>query len=186
MNKKLHVVLDLDETLIHGDVLNVYANDQTFKSTFDVPILLRPHVLTFLKKSFESFGSVSLYSAAIKEWIDQALLALNISEQQFAIILDRNYLKHDLKDLTTIYNTEIAKKLNMNETNTLLVDDSLYHGTYQPTNFIHIKAYNCLDEQDNELNALYNKLVQIQEKLIYENMDVRMISKLSLNIETEL
>lgn len=50
MNKKLHVVLDLDETLIHGDVLNMYADDQTFKSKFDVSILLRPHVVTFLKK----------------------------------------------------------------------------------------------------------------------------------------
>ena len=128
---------------------------------------------------------MSLYSAEIKEWVDQALLALNISEQQFAIILNRNYLKHDLKDLTTIYNTETAKKLNMNESNTVLVDDSLHRGTYQPTNFIHIKAYNCLDKHDNELNAPYNKLVLNQEKLI-SNMDVCMICKLCLNVKAEL
>ena len=100
--------------------------------------------------------------------------------------MDRSYLKHDLKDLTTMYNCDIGKKINMNETNTVLVDDSLHHGTYQPKNFIHIKPYNCLDKHDNELNALYNKLVLIQEKLISENMDVRMISKLSLNVEAEL
>lgn len=151
MEKKLHVVLDMDQTLLFGSIdSNHLPNEQdTYVTHFGMIIHLRPKVRTFLQKSFASFASVSLYSAASQEWIDEGLKAMGPICDNFNMIMDKKYLRNQLKDLKMIYSTEKGLELCMNKTNTILVDDCVYHCAYQPNNIITMLPYDSINKENN-------------------------------------
>lgn len=180
MEKKLHVVLDMDQTLLFGCMDKQTTCDAHYgcMTQFDVVIYLRPHVQAFLKKSFSSFASVSLYSAATKSWIDEGIKAMGPICENFEMVMDKTHLRNQLKDLRILYTTEKGIELGMNETNTVLVDDCLHHGAYQPENIINIKPYHTINENDQELEKIYDQLVCIQQRICNEKVDVKDIAKI--------
>lgn len=180
MEKKLHVVLDMDQTLLFGsiDSEDIPNNQDTYVTHFGMIIHLRPKVRSFLKKSFASFASVSLYSAASKEWIDEGLKAMGPICEHFEMVMDKTHLRNQLKDLKMIYSTEKGLKLCMDETNTVLVDDCVYHGAYQPDNIINILPYDSINKEDNELESIYKQLTNLQTLICQNDVDVRDVSKL--------
>lgn len=180
MEKKLHVVLDMDQTLLFGSIdrSDVPDDQDTYAARFGMTIYLRPKVRAFLQKSFASFASVSLYSAASKEWIDEGLKAMGPICDNFNMVMDNKYLRNQLKDLKMIYSTEKGLELCMNKTNTILVDDCIYHGAYQPDNIINILPYDSINKEDNELESIYEQLINLQTLICENNVDVRDVSKL--------
>lgn len=180
MDKKLHVVLDMDQTLLFGSIdrSDVPDDQDTYAARFGMTIHLRPKVRAFLQKSFVSFASVSLYSAASQEWIDEGLKAMGPICDNFNMVMDKKYLRNQLKDLKMLYSTEKGLKLCMDETNTILVDDCIYHGAYQPNNIIHILPYDSINKEDNELESIYKQLTNLQTLICKHDADVRDVSKL--------
>jgi hypothetical protein len=180
MARKLHVVLDMDQTLLFGSIdrSDVPDDQDTYAARFGMTIHLRPNVRTFLQKSFASFASVSLYSAASKEWIDEGLKAMGPICVNFNMIMDKTHLRNQLKDLRMLYTTEKGLELCMDETNTILVDDCVYHGTYQPDNIINILPYDSIKKEDNELESIYEQLINLQTLICQNDVDARDVSKL--------
>lgn len=180
MNKKLHVVLDMDQTLLFGSIncSNIPDDQDVYAARFGMTIHLRPKVRAFLQKSFASFASVSLYSAASKEWIDEGLKAMGPICEHFEMVMDKTHLRNQLKDLKMIYSTEKGLELCINKTNTILVDDCVYHGAYQPDNIINILPYDSVNKEDNELESIYEQLINLQTLICQNDVDVRDVSKL--------
>jgi hypothetical protein len=58
MAGNIHLILDLDGTLIDGDEVNVFP---------------RPYLQEFLDFCFSRYASVSIWTAASREWLDKAL-----------------------------------------------------------------------------------------------------------------
>lgn len=165
MTDKIHIILDIDGTLIN------YLDSPNISKSVS-----RPHLKTFLSWCFDNCGSVSIWTAASKIWYDK------IYDKHLKPILDElkcSFLfvytdtkcstKYDsdpetdhpesiiLKPLKKIFK---QSKLPHNVYNTLIVDDTCETYTKNYGNAIPIKTYTGND-LDNELV----KLIELLKKL---------------------
>jgi hypothetical protein len=165
MAKCLHVLLDMDETLIHGSFLHRPSLDRVV-TPLGACVYLRPGVRAFLQKSFVSFASVSLFSAASTEWIACVMDVLGPEvKRNFLLVLDNRFLHNGTKDLNIIYESKIGKKHNMNSTNTILMDDFKESAHYNPNNLLHVQGWDIAVKKPREdalLDKAYRTLLDIQ------------------------
>ena len=179
MTKSLHVVLDMDETLIHGSLLDKPSLDPVV-TPLGACVYLRPGVRAFLQKSFFSFASVSLFSAASIEWIACVMDVLGPDvKRNFLLVLDNRFLHNATKDLNILYESEIGKEHNMNSTNTILMDDIKESAHYNPNNLLHVQGWDIHVKKPGEdalLDKAYHTLMDIQTK-VAKGQSVRDIEK---------
>lgn len=126
----MHLVLDLDETLIHVSVRAISRPD--FKFTLDGVTYYgrkRPHLDLFLKYAFRHFDSVSVWTAATKKYAEHVLNAIMTEEQRGRLLffLTRRNLTVSpegyYKPLASMFRTQRAKQNGMKASNTIMVDD---------------------------------------------------------------
>lgn len=152
----LHIVLDMDGTLIGTDNLQ--------------KIIPRPYLEEFLLFCFKNFESVSIWTAANEEWYNE------VYENVFKSIL----LKYDLNfrfvwfnDKCTLrrrqifysYNEYYIKRLkkvwnkykDMNKDNTIIVDDNILSYMDNYGNGMKIKSF-INEEDDIELKKIMTRL----------------------------
>jgi len=157
MKKKLHIILDLDNTLIRA-----YYREQKTKCDFKfyVPqetfyVYKRPFLDDFLKKIFKKAKTVSVWTSATKPYCNAILknimslkqrqkLRFVWSRKQTSCVNDTCYLK----DLSKVF----SKYKDMNNTNTFLLDDNKNHSLASSGNIYFIKPWKTYkDIYDNEL-----------------------------------
>lgn len=140
-----HLVLDLDETLVHtfesGVELDKFVEGLENKNrlrNFTLPGLsntfwtyVRPHVETFLKGVFEEFDTVGVWSAGAYDYVHAIVAMIFPKDLKPAYIMTRNDCNEmrfvpgesvcRFKPLENVY--QRMKKWGLNERNTIIVDD---------------------------------------------------------------
>jgi TFIIF-interacting CTD phosphatase-like protein len=109
----MHIVLDLDQTLIHTD------NGRTCG---------RPGLQEFLAFLFKTFDSVSIWTAGTQKYASSVISRLFPEyADSFMFIWSREHTDAregtHFKPLEKMYASPTAQYCGMNETNTLMIDD---------------------------------------------------------------
>ena len=156
--KRLTLVLDLDETLVHFT-----ENESNGK------FLVRPFAREFLTK-LDKYYELIIFTAALQDYADWILDRIDTQQ----------CIKHRLyRDHTNFQNGVYLKdlsKINRDLSKTIIVDNNPDNFQMQPENGIYIKSW-YEDPNDRALKKLAGLLIKIAEN---EQNDVR-ISLSDLN-----
>lgn len=132
----LHLVLDLDETLISGTSLNTSV--------------ARPYLRPFLDFCFAEFGSVSVWTSASKEWLDLNL-KLHMQGYPFRLTWSGERCSHQwdyevshhrdpvyrpYKPLKKMWRLAESRDIGMTPETTIIVDDDPFSGIKNRGNLI--------------------------------------------------
>ena len=159
--KKLHFVLDLDNTLICAQ------RKKTKKPAFEINIdnehyyvYKRPGLDRFLLELFIHAKSVSIWTAATKEYCNQIVknIFTDSERKKLKFIWSRNKTVNKsgmfyLKDMSKVF----SHFGPMNKSNTLLIDDNPDHMTLSANNMLRIKPWNG-SNGDRELSKIIRLL----------------------------
>jgi len=168
----LHVVLDIDNTLIDS------INEQDYKiikyeirppdlyyQEAHMLIWKRPHLQDFLNFLNEHVQYVSIWTNGNKSWLNfifNNLIAKYINPRKIVFLFSIDYstpimIRNDHFS-GKIYVKELKKILNNNVTlrNTVLIDDNYYNCYFNRNNSIPIKKYHVLHEKNKKFNELKN------------------------------
>lgn len=123
-----NIILDIDETLIHTEMQP--KNKPYFTITvagtkyFVTP---RPGLKEFLDYIFKRFKTVNIWTAATREYAYLIMShILNKKQQsQLRFFNTREHTHMGAKPLSLIFNGELAKKHNVCEHNTIIIDDRM-------------------------------------------------------------
>jgi hypothetical protein len=185
-NKKLHIVLDLDQTLISAEA----AEEHDFKKyrkkskLFDYKdmdgyyiVYERPGLQKFLDHIFKNY-IVSIWTAATKDYAIYVIEKIILKNKNrklhyifFSYHCDVSYHhKNKSKDLSILW--DVYKLNEFNKNNTIILDD--YDEVYQtqPDNCILAVPFEFTQnnsEKDQYLLNLIPELTEIQKKLNNEN-----------------
>jgi len=180
-DKKLTLVIDLDETLIHSDFDNERDNKPLKQMQFShegevvsFNLYIRPGLVDFLKFSKEKFEIV-IFTASRREYADCILNYLDPENNIFSKRLYREDCisvknKVFIKDLRIFQNRDIQR--------ILMIDNSFYSFCNQLNNAVLITSYYD-SETDNELINLKRYLQNIYDS----NTDIRTINEKFFNLE---
>lgn len=169
-NKKKTLILDLDETLIHADFDERFANhDHTVHFEYQeekvsVDIFVRPGVDEFLKRLSKIF-EIFVFTASKKEYADACI---DIIDPERNIIKHRLYRDSCIPINNKTYVKDLRIFVNRKQENLILVDNSFYSFANQPRNGVLINSY-YNDEDDKELLNLLNYL----ENYLSPSLDIR-------------
>lgn len=134
----MHIVLDLDETLIHAQIcmnsnaqicMNSNADFNFELSGVTYYISKRPGLTNFLNFAFGHFESVSVWTAATAEYAHMILQHIMTRAQRSSLLFlkTRNDLQHhpekNCKPLQLMFDDARAKNIKMRSTNTIMIDD---------------------------------------------------------------
>lgn len=158
--RKKHLILDVDETIYHsilpGDGVDMDNLTEPYKSlvstirlpgNVEITGVFRPYLLDFLQVAFEEFASVSVWSAGTYEYVHGVLAEIMGEEMKSKLrfVMTRN-------DCNNIQDVDVSGRFkplsivfqrysDMNETNTLLVDDRDDVCFYSMMNHVLIPAF---------------------------------------------
>lgn len=178
-----HLVLDLDETLIHtfesGVELDRFVENLENKNrlkNFTLPGLsntfwtyARPHLETFLRGVFEEFDSVGVWSAGAYDYVHTIVKMVFPSDLKPAYIMTRNDCNEmrfvpgesicRFKPLENVY--QRMSKWGLNERNTIIVDDrkdicaiNCLNNVQIPAFYMHSENYSEAEEDASLLILL--------------------------------
>ena len=161
--KKLHVVLDIDNTCITNEIDNEKypaTEPNMWEPSHGDFGYHRPGLLEFLNKCFENFASVSLWTSAGNNWLQIFIKSLPESTHNKFLFMwsFRKCVRQDgifIKPLRKMWDDEIAKNIGMDETTTIIIDDLKEVCMENPNNHYCIKYYGYHDENDKELDTAY-------------------------------
>jgi len=177
-NKKKTLILDLDETLIHADFDEQFANhDHTVHFDYkeekvSVDIFVRPGVTEFLKRMSHIY-EIFLFTASKKEYADACV---DVIDPEGTIFKHRLYRDSCIPINNQIYVKDLRIFVNRKQENLILVDNSFYSFANQPRNGVLINSfYN--DEDDKELHNLLNYL----ENYLHPSKDIREVNEQIFN-----
>lgn len=177
-NKKKTLLLDLDETLIHADFDERYAEHHkkiSFKYQNEevcVDIFVRPGAQEFLKKCAEIF-EIFIFTASKKEYADACI---DFLDPERKIIKHRLYRDSCIPVNNKTYVKDLRIFVNRKQENLILVDNSFYSFCNQPQNGILINSFYD-DEKDQELMNLLNYL----ENYLLTAQDIRIVNEQIFN-----
>ena len=165
--KKLHFVLDLDNTLICSQYKK--SKKPAFEINIDDEhyyVYKRPGLDRFLLELFQYAKSVSIWTAATKEYCNQIVknIFTDSERKKLKFIWSRNKTVNKpgmfyLKDMSKVF----SHFSPMNKSNTLLIDDNPDHMTLSANNMLHIKPWDGSNNKDRELSKII-KLLKDQSK----------------------
>jgi len=166
------IILDIDNTLIDSERNGKKKISRPPNSIFfGIKNYSRPHLIKFIKECFKQFTYVALWTAATKDWANNFIYnILKMKRTDFLFVWDitKCSVSHTLycKPLNKVW----KQYKQLNNTNTLIVDDRIYNGIYNKRNFLQIPSYN-IHHNDNTLLQLivYLKLYD------WKNIDVRVL-----------
>jgi CTD small phosphatase-like protein 2 len=173
---RLTVVLDLDETLIHAELMPKLGFDEVVKLEndgvpLDVFIGRRPYLLEFLTQAAELFEVVA-FTASHSVYADQVMNLLDP---------DRRFLRYRLSREACVMQSGVFVKdlrcLGRDLRHVILVDNNPFSFMFQPYNGIPITSW-FGDESDRELESLLQILIQLSRV-----EDVRPVLKESYSVD---
>lgn len=167
---KLTVVLDLDETLVHAELLKKEGFEDVITldnggSLLDVFVGRRPYLMEFLARASELFEIVA-FTASHSSYADQLMTRLDP---------ERRFLRYRLSRETCVMHSGLFVKdlrcLGRDLRHVVLVDNNPFSYMFQPFNGVPVTSWYG-DKNDTELVSL----LHILEQLSYAE-DVRPILK---------
>ena len=181
VNKKLNIILDLDQTLISAEPSKEFSftknKNKVKKFNFHdmigyYIIFERPGLQDFLDYLFKNFN-VSVWTAATKEYalfvIEKVIL--KNSERKLEYVFHSEHCKYSKKnargpkDLNVLW--EIYKLPGYNKKNTIIIDDLKEIFEIQKKNCINIKPFYFIEENsntDDEFKKVKEKLERTRKK----------------------
>jgi len=158
----MHFVLDLDNTLICSQ------SRRTKKPSFEINlggehyyVYKRPGLDRFILEMFLHAKSVSIWTAATKDYCDKILknIFTESERKKLKFIWSRNKTinrngMYYLKDMSKVF-SEFG---SMNKSNTLLIDDNPDHMAVSEGNMMYIKPWMNLNCRDRELMKIVKLL----------------------------
>ena len=182
INKKT-LVVDMDETLIHGDVdFHFKYHDEILKFNFGnendilIPLIIRPHLFEFLDYASENFNLI-VFTASDKNYANSILNFIEKKKKYFIKRLFRDSCVY-LNPGISIKDLRIFSDVTLN--NIILVDNSIFAFANQLSNGVLISSfYN--DINDCMLENLIDYL-----GILLNVKDVREINEQSFQFETYL
>lgn len=143
--RRLNLVLDLDETLIH------YQDEED-----NAKVSLRPFLSEFLEEAAASFD-LFVYTSAVKEYADTVISAIDPSSRLFKAVFCRGDLLREagesFKDLAHV---------GLDLRRTIIIDNAEHNFTKQKSNGILIQSY-LGDSDDTCLKDLLPLLKNIRD-----------------------
>lgn len=149
MNVIKHIVLDIDETLIHTKMTPTKCEHTFSIDKTSYYVKYRPYLAEFINFIFNNFDSINIWTAATYDYAKNI-----ISKVLHTLLLDKSLLYKlkffntrqqvsidGSKKLNKLFNTEFAKSLNILETNTIMIDDKESVFNYNTGNGIIIPAW---------------------------------------------
>lgn len=158
---KFTLVLDLDETLVHSQLVPVSNPDNIFQvklneSLYNIYVCYRPGLANFLN-SVCSIFEVVIFTASMKLYADHVLKSLDPCQKlkykfyrEFCTEHNGNYIK-DLR----ILGRDLSR--------VIIIDNSEVSFSFQPENGILIKSW-FSDQSDCELDSIHRFLLKIQDQ----------------------
>jgi len=178
----LHIILDIDQTLVDNMSFYEYNNNisKLRKPDFikeTMCIWIRPHLKELIEFLDKNVKYISIWTNGSFSWLYYVLttiLSKYISIKRFLLLLSVDYsIKksieiNGLSSLVPIKNIEAMiqriKKNNISVYNTVLIDDNYYNCIYNRDNTIPIKKYFALEEA----NGIRNKDLLFIKQIIIE------------------
>jgi hypothetical protein len=191
VNTKLNIVLDLDETLVHGKMIHDIKRFEELKKRKNVlyaledpmmVVFFRPHIVDFIKV-VQAHYNIYIYTNGHKIHYDNVVK--NLRDKVNFNISDCVYKEFFFEDMPL----KNLKKLGLSQNNTIIVDDNLhtwcdvdkYNIVNIPMFVVNIKDEDEYHLNDNYLNILATQLIKTRRtKNVIES--VRMINNKILSI----
>ena len=194
-NNGLHVILDIDGTLIDNTRINnnILSNNHDGISCGHF-IYFRPYLIPFLEYCVKCCASVSIWTAGNEDWMKGFILSLPLDfHNAFLFTWHRNkcniryknmgceatefFKMNDLvmrKPLRKIWKTKWAQKKGMTKHNTVIIEDSPENCCKNYGNAIYVPEYNyLLNKQDDTLLKLQLYLNQLSTKKSVRHIEKR-------------
>jgi len=180
----LHIILDIDQTLVDNMSMNEYEKN---KDTLRRPdfmkesmcIWMRPHLKDFIEFLDKNAKYISIWTNGSFSWLYYVLttiLSKYISKKRFLLLLSVEYsIKQSISNngmtsIIPIKNIGEMIKLfpnnNISLYNTVLIDDNYYNCASNKYNTIPIKKYFVLEEVKGTRNNDLLFIKQIVMELI--------------------
>lgn len=173
MTDKL-LILDIDETLIHSDVLEPDFYDFMVLNKYYT--IKRPYVNDFLKYSFENF-TVGVFTTSTEDYAKEILEKLDVDLSKLLFLWDRekcnSKFNYDLYTYSYVKKLDkVRKSFDWDINKMMIVDNDFHTAIYNYGNLIHIKDFEG-DMQDVELKRLINYLEKIKNAENIRNIEKR-------------
>jgi hypothetical protein len=160
-----HIILDLDSTLIYSKRYEKQIKGDFYLKDHKKHIWIRPGFKEFIEFLFINYKTISVWSVGTKDWL-QSILPHLFGDKYYKLtfILDRSHADVDYRDSyfknmkKRIFKSDIGEILNMNASNTILIDDNILNYNKNKDNCITIKQYKPLINTDAEFINIINKL----------------------------
>lgn len=159
LNKsKPWIAIDLDETLIHSEMMNKQIDERSFDliiACLNIGVYIRPFLKDFLS-SLCNYYNIILFTAGEEAYAQTVVDELGI-KQYFRFILSRDYCI-DLEEMMYIKDLKIFGEDN----NILLVDNSIFSFAKHLKHGVLVSSFYS-DEKDAELLDLLEYLTELLE-----------------------
>lgn len=173
MTDKL-LILDIDETLIHSDVLEPDFYDFMVLNKYYT--IKRPYIDDFLKYAFDNF-TVGIFTSSTEDYAIEILNNLNVELDKLLFLWDREKCTSKFNYDMYTYNCvkkidKVRKSFNWNINKMIIVDNDINSAIYNYGNLICVKDF-LYDLKDVELNKLINYLEKIKNAENIRNIEKR-------------
>lgn len=173
----MHVVLDLDETLV--SVTNDPYKHRMYDGTFAIDgttfyLKKRPYLDQFLAYLFDNFASVSVFTAAMEDYARQVVSMIMSKAQAHKLLFvwSRNHLRVGkvpggyTKRLADMFAVAKKRGVNMTRHNTVIVDDRFPSMQDNVGNAVIIPAFigSQMDRELVKLILVFRGLIALSTK----------------------
>ena len=175
----LHIILDIDQTLVDNMSMNEYENNKNklrkpdfMKET--MCIWMRPHLKEFIEFLDKNVKYISIWTNGSFSWLYYVLttiLSKYLPKKRFLLLLSIEYsIKQEITNngmtsMIPIKNIgEMIKRFpnnNISLYNTVLIDDNYHNCIFNRNNTIPIKKYYALEEMKGTRNNDLVFIIQI-------------------------
>ena len=175
----LHIILDIDQTLVDNMSMNEYENNKNklrkpdfMKET--MCIWTRPHLKEFIEFLDKNVKYISIWTNGSFSWLYYVLttiLSKYLPKKRFLLLLSIEYsIKQEITNngmisMIPIKNIgEMIKRFpnnNISLYNTVLIDDNYHNCIFNRNNTIPIKKYYALEEMKGTRNNDLMFIIQI-------------------------
>jgi TFIIF-interacting CTD phosphatase-like protein len=180
----MHIVLDLDETLISASPVRTKEHQVDFKFQLDdgstYYVSKRPGLPSFLSYVFKRFESVSIWTAATSPYAHKILSAIMTPEQfkRLKFFYTRDRLRHEKtgkssKPLAYMFSDKNAQ--GMKACNTVMIDDRESVAIHNPGNLLVIPTWNPWKGTESDtwlykLTVILEGLLQLKEEICISDL----------------
>jgi hypothetical protein len=181
----LHIILDIDQTLVDNMSMNEYENNKNklrkpdfIKET--MCIWTRPHLKEFIEFLDKNVKYISIWTNGSFSWLYYVLttiLSKYIPKKRFLLLLSIEYsikqeiINNGMISMIPIKNIgEMIKRFpnnNISLYNTVLIDDNYHNCIFNRNNTIPIKKYYALEEikgtRNNDLMFIIQIIIELKK-----------------------